>query len=31
VPAIERWAAGWRRPRATGDAVVLAGPKVREE
>jgi hypothetical protein len=31
VPAIERWAASWRRPRATSDAVVLAGPKVREE
>jgi branched-chain amino acid transport system permease protein len=31
VPAIERWAASWRRPRATSDAVVLAGPKVREQ
>jgi branched-chain amino acid transport system permease protein len=31
VPAIERWAANWRRSRATSDAVVLAGPKVREK
>jgi branched-chain amino acid transport system permease protein len=31
VPAIERWAANWRRPRAASDAVVLAGRKVREE
>jgi branched-chain amino acid transport system permease protein len=31
VPAIERWASNWRRSRATSDAVVLAGPKVREE
>ena len=31
VPAIERWAANWRRSRGASDAVVLAGPKVREE